>query len=230
MNMDECFACPNHATTREHVPPICLFPELKDTVDGRDHRKSLITVPACEEHNTNKSADDWYFLWVLSTNVMANTVGTYQAMTKLARGHKRRPVLGASIIDNAVDVMVDIPQASGMLEASEAPLDGERFDRILRLVALGVYRHHYGRRWLGQANIQPDFIGTSGPQLRAKNASLRRELFDVAGRLFDGQPRYGHNPDVFWYQTADALESDACVMRFAFYGRCTATGLFTKSG
>lgn len=64
---DTCFACSNSATTHEHVPPACLFPETKDTDCNQDFRRNLITVPACADHNLRKSSDDEYFLWVLST-------------------------------------------------------------------------------------------------------------------------------------------------------------------
>src|SRR5205823_5895138 len=50
-----------------------------------------------------KSTDDEYFRWVVST-LAANCVGTWQAHTKVARAHGRRPALGQSIVNDAKDV------------------------------------------------------------------------------------------------------------------------------
>src|SRR5207249_7535044 len=53
----QCYMCDRQATSHEHVPPKCIFPERKDT-DGQDLRAQLITVPSCDIHNSKKSKDD----------------------------------------------------------------------------------------------------------------------------------------------------------------------------
>jgi hypothetical protein len=58
--------CEMAATSREHVPPLCIFPEMKDMQDGTDYRQNLITVPACDAHNLKKSADDEYLQLILT--------------------------------------------------------------------------------------------------------------------------------------------------------------------
>ena len=63
--MAKCYMCDNLATTIEHAPPKCIFPEKKDLPAGMDLRKELITVPSCEEHNTAKSTDDEYLLNII---------------------------------------------------------------------------------------------------------------------------------------------------------------------
>lgn len=70
-----CYMCEAPGPTREHVPPQRLFPEQKDTVDGHDRRKNLITVPSCELHNTKKSHEDQYFIFVLESHFLVNEVG-----------------------------------------------------------------------------------------------------------------------------------------------------------
>lgn len=47
-----CYRCNNIATSVEHVPAKCFFP--------KEHRKNLITVPSCEQHNNETSKDDEY--------------------------------------------------------------------------------------------------------------------------------------------------------------------------
>src|SRR5438105_15027083 len=52
-NLIECAYCPQPATTRDHLPPECMFtPPL---------RIDLVTVPACKTCNNGASADDEAF-------------------------------------------------------------------------------------------------------------------------------------------------------------------------
>ena len=146
---DTCFACSSHATTREHVPPVCLFPETRDTDSNQDFRRNLITVPACADHNLAKSDDDEYFLWVLSTNLSANSVARQQVSTKLRRARERRPALGQAILSETKEVTVVDSHSGTKHHAIEVPLNSARFQRVLDLVALGLYRHHFCKRWQG---------------------------------------------------------------------------------
>ena len=76
MSNNTCYMCEAVATTDEHAPPRCLFPETKDLIDkSLDLRKELITVPACKEHNTAKSTDDEYLLNILSLNITSGSHG-----------------------------------------------------------------------------------------------------------------------------------------------------------
>lgn len=228
--LDRCFACRNPATTREHVPPLCLFPETKNAEGGRDLRRNLITVPACVDHNLAKSTDDEYFRWVVSTNVAANHVGTWQAVTKVARAHGRRPALGQSILEGAKNVTVVDSRTGLEYSTAEAPLDGARFTRVLDLVALGVYRHHFGESRSGTVRVHPDFIADIGPEWTTDVDTARIVLFEVADRLFAPETKRGDNPDIFWYQVHESRMPDQCQMRLAFYSGCTATALFRSSG
>ena len=59
---DTCYMCHKPASTREHAPPLCFFPEAKDLEPPQDLRKHLITVPSCPDHNLSASKDDEYAL------------------------------------------------------------------------------------------------------------------------------------------------------------------------
>src|SRR3954447_2286562 len=47
-----CVYCDKPATTRDHIPPRCLFGENKPS--------NLVTVPACEKCNNGAARDDEY--------------------------------------------------------------------------------------------------------------------------------------------------------------------------
>lgn len=221
-----CFACSSYATTREHVPPGCLFPQTKDTDGYQDFRRNLITVSACSDHNLAKSGDDEYLLWVLSTNLSANSVARQQVSTKLRRARARRPALGQAILNDTKDIIVVDSLSGGKHDAVEVPLNYARFQRVLDLVALGLYRHHFRKRWPGSIRVHPDFIGSSDVGQVVDTDTHRIVLFDAAEKLFASEAKYGENPDVFWYQIHKPTDHYRCLMRLVFYGGCTATAFF----
>lgn len=223
---DTCFACSNPAMSREHVPPACLFPEAKDTDGTQDYRRNLITVPACKDHNLAKSDDDSYFLWVLSTSLPANAVARGQVATKLKRAHTRRPALGSSVLSYAKDVVVADSHSCTKHDAVEIPLDGARFQKVLELIARGLYSHHFGQRWTGKVLVLPDFIAFPEAPAQADVDANRLVLFNCAQQLFAAHTQYGENPDVFWYRVHKSMVQYRCLMRLAFYGHCTATVFF----
>src|SRR5580765_5494653 len=90
MNEKEiCYKCGTSATSREHVPPLCFFPEKKD-INNIDFRINLITVPSCEEHNAKKSTDDEFLMAALSGIVGNNEVGYVHTKTKVKRALARK--------------------------------------------------------------------------------------------------------------------------------------------
>jgi hypothetical protein len=83
--------CESIATSVEHAPPKCIFPEAKDTLSGEDYRKNLITVPSCDAHNLARSKDDEYLLHVLAASITSNNVGLNQFLTKSRRAFDESP-------------------------------------------------------------------------------------------------------------------------------------------
>jgi len=84
---DVCYWCGGIATSLEHIPPKCIFPEKKDIdkIFNQSFRDELITVPSCDLHNSKKSKDDEYFLVCLSSLVGNNDVSLIHTYTKVRR-------------------------------------------------------------------------------------------------------------------------------------------------
>ena len=93
MNNEICYWCGKSATSMEHVPPKCLFPEEKDVKDilQKSYRNNLIRVPSCDEHNMKKSNLDEYLMVTLSGNVGKNFVAYIHTATKASRSRIRNP-------------------------------------------------------------------------------------------------------------------------------------------
>lgn len=224
--MPTCYACANPATTNEHVPPKCLFPERKDVPEGVDLRRNLISVPSCEEHNLRKSRDDEYFLHVLSFNLPANGTADGQITTKIARAIERRPALSKSLMQAQRPVLVIDDRTREIYETAEVALDGARFEKTLNLIALGIYFHHYHARWNGNLRVVSEFIAFPYEATASEiNASISA-LAVYAEQLFAGANHYGENPDVFSYQIVEPDHKYQCLLRLSFYGDCKATAFF----
>jgi hypothetical protein len=84
-----CYMCSQAATSREHVPPACLFPEKKD-IKTSIFRNNLITVPSCDLQNSKKSKDDEFLMACLAGIVGNNVIGFFHNMTKVKRALERK--------------------------------------------------------------------------------------------------------------------------------------------
>jgi hypothetical protein len=221
--IEVCYACDRAATSREHVPPDCLFPKASAT-GGRDLRRNLIKVPSCNEHNAGKSLDDEYLRLVLSVNICGNEFARRNAETKVARSVLRSDALTQLFLSDLPDVDV-VDSATGRVhEGTLFPLDRPRLLRCLEAIARGLFLHHHGYRWLDEIRVHCDFLPATDGPARAQDEERRRVLFDAANARFANADRHGENPEVFWYQAVD--DGGRFTMRLGFYGSCRVTVVF----
>jgi hypothetical protein len=77
---DTCYYCGKPAVGDEHFPPKSFFPQ--------NQRSRLVVVPACKEHNQEKSTDDEYVRTMLLYDIRADGAEHLLAL----RGTSRRAV------------------------------------------------------------------------------------------------------------------------------------------
>ena len=82
---ETCYACAAVACSVEHCPPLSFFPE--------GHRKDLITVPSCSDHNHVNSKDVEYTRNWLTTSWGVNTAGQNLFDGKTKKSFDRSPRL-----------------------------------------------------------------------------------------------------------------------------------------
>lgn len=200
--------CSASATSREHVPPKCLFPAREDVGDTH-YRASLITVPACAAHNPRKSKDDEYLMLVLPSHYGTNSVARLQMRSKVQRALNRRPELKRRAYS---------PQAPALLDGRETGvflLDEKRFDRVFGWMARGLHFHHTG----GIKLLAPvDIYALSAGSFDVSTQRIHNEMRPLVAALFEGRAKLGANPDVFFYQVAVKQARDAAVLKLTFYG------------
>lgn len=221
-----CYCCDRVATTVEHVPPLCIFPERKDLPTGMDLRRNLITVPSCRTHNLKKSGDDEYLMYALVTNLPAGKIAFHHFSTKVLRAISRRPRLAQRILSQITPITVHDTQTQETFQTVAVQAEGERLEHVLRQVAFGIYRHHFAETWSGPIRVVPEFLRfVHERQSREWNISLQ-EASGYADQLFSTGQTYGENPSVFCYQVVQPAMPYHSVIRMHFYGGCKVLALF----
>lgn len=213
MKKSSCYYCGRTATSIEHVPPRCIFPERKDAF-GADMRKNLITVPSCDEHNLEKSKDDEFLMACVTPVVGNNGAGYIQTQTKLRRAFDRSDGrLLRAIMPGAKEAGVV------MLGGTRFPIlvghaDMRRLCCILEHVAHGLYFHVMKSRFIGKCHVIPNFVRSpEDPELA---------VIQKCARLMFQQERSnwlwcGQNPDVFRFQFGSADQYGLYPMVMTFF-------------
>jgi hypothetical protein len=209
---DTCYFCGSVATSVEHVPPACLFPEQKDLDDDVDYRKNLITVPSCDEHNSHKSKDDEYVQLILVNGYFNNKAGQDHFSSKIVRAMSRRPALLAALYADADPVTIDgIPTVA-------INIDRERFNRALERIVKGLCVKLFGERWPNELEIHtPVLLAMDEPDADQVN-SLVADLSKSIIWCLEGAEKHGENQDIFWCQLLMDKAKDRLLCRMVFYG------------
>ena len=209
---DSCYYCGQQATSDEHVPPKTIFPKLGDSPDGRDYRRGLLTVRSCDTHNTEKSKEDEYLLYVLAMSLPANEVAKSQFLTKVRRAIERRPKLLDRLLFKTQEVVVHDTASNKWHKTLAIQPEEHRLIGIFTCIAKALYFHEKGSVWPGKVSVLIEFMLSFDdlPQ-NERQGLLEQQLNSV----LSDTPRKGENPDVFSYQFVEM--DDKTFIRLHFY-------------
>lgn len=200
--MKTCYMCSAPKTSKEHVPPDCLFP--KDV----NYRKNLITVPSCDQHNGHKSEDDLFFLFVMIVHFGNNSIGKdhfntkiYPAIVKHVATYKR--LIGTTLPS---------PLEKG---GKSIEIARDRLDEYASNMGRALYFKVFKDKWLNKIQVEI-------PSLRyLENGKFFAETLSgsmIASQLLikSGDVPKGDNPKVFSYLiNRNASSSEfACELQF----------------
>jgi hypothetical protein len=214
--------CASTATSREHAPPRCLFPAAKDTPEGANHRKNLVTVPSCDAHNSEKSHDDEYLLFALAGSYTSSGVGLHQFLTKVARAFEKRPSKASNFIRKSVPVQLKRVEDEAWEHGAQVIIEGDRIDGVLSNCARALYHHHTGLKFQGPVEILTNFTMYMDEHVQA---SVSKD-FDTTARMLADEPLIGENPNVFSYKFKET--DTMALFYFCFYESSTALARFKK--
>lgn len=201
--------CEKPATSDEHAPPRCIFPELKDVSDATNRRENLITVPSCDEHNSVKSKDDEYLLYILSLSITSNSVGHTQANSKVKRAIARKPNLLSKFNQNATQIPFTNFNNGNKSDAIATLIDGDRINSALDKCARALYFHTTGQKFIGIAKVINGFLLSS-----QENSENKVEIFEQTKNIFNHYQYLGNNQDTFKYKIIDVNESAMLLLEF----------------
>ena len=210
MQQEQCYMCSRAATSTEHVPPKCLFPELKDAKENL--RINLITVPSCDEHNGKKSDDDEFLMVSIAGIIGNNSIGYSHYHGKVQRSLKRtayrllkkvflnRKILRLGNENKFIDVVWGTP-------------DYERLIKCFTHIAYGIHRHHFKQNFTGSLVPYLGFLHTSEKNPKTFKAFIKEKVKIELGN----QPKYGDNKSVFYYQFTNPDRFGIYLAKLCFY-------------
>lgn len=205
--------CGRLATTREHTPPLCLFPEIKDT-HGINFRKNLITVPSCDDHNSKKSKDDEFLMVLLAGIVGNNFLGFYHTQTKVSRALRRKSedFLTKTVMRNARYHEVKATSGKKYYIISGNP-DYQRLVKCFEHIVAGLYYNEFREVFKGKFKMFLGFINYNDDDTNTLVKYIKRgfELEKLA------QEEKGDNPGIFKYQFCSPDEFGLIGLKMTFY-------------
>lgn len=193
--VEYCYWCGKPATSKEHVPPKCLFPERKDmeNVFDESFRNDLITVPSCDKHNIKKSNDDEYLMACIAGRVGNNSVAFVHNSTKIKRAIDRNPHLLKADEETVIDVN------GTKFPVKWVTVDTVRLIHSFEAIARAIYYHEFGQSFSGSCKVVSKIFFS----LEDKNSTIFN--FRAAKLIEAEQPHWktqikGSNPKIFTYQ------------------------------
>lgn len=205
-----CYMCDAPATGNEHVPPRCLFPEKRD-IPGLNLRKNLISVPSCDTHNSRKSKDDEYLLFVLVSHFENNRIAGNQFRSKILRALNKRPNLLSIYKRETKNVLLNGQPTLAF------KFDRVRVDRELDHIVRGLHCHEFNHTWTKRIAIHsPAMFVLEGRNAQFVNRTTQN-IASYASMFFNDKAKKGDNPEIFWYQLHAEPVNNRLIVRMCFY-------------
>ncbi|HRD00831.1 MAG TPA: hypothetical protein PL080_06780 [Candidatus Syntrophosphaera thermopropionivorans] len=182
--------CNEYATSKEHVPAKCFFPENPTT------RVNLITVRSCKAHNEDSSNDDQYTRDVIVMSAFGSYFAKHQFNYKTHPCFLKQPGYLKLFLQEVISVATDL----GNTKAFQ--IDRKRFDRTIKKYAYGLYFNTYKTHWERDLSVATDHLyekSSNGKELVPDDLGIiirefKSEHWPLPDNVFNGS-----NQDVFKY-------------------------------
>jgi hypothetical protein len=199
--MDTCYMCEAPATSREHIPPRCIFPK------GEAFRKDLMTVPSCDAHNGQKSTSDQYLRHVLiaalGNNPLALQVADEAAIPRL----EKQPHLMKTFLPDLREVTYE------GIRTGAFRVDVERFNSVIGALVRGLYFKEIGKKLVSSLDFMWSALHYPS-SLESPFAAITRQSEERHPADYKGA-----NPEVFAYafNLVEEGEETKGLCRLRFY-------------
>jgi hypothetical protein len=135
----KCYQCDSDGVTKEHIPAKSFFPD--------NHRKNLITVPSCHDHNTSNSEDVEYVRNLITSHINANDVGMSHFQDKVIRSFDNSPKLFHRSFRDASTVLLSSE------ESLTYRFEFRRLAKVMSDLAYGLYFRDFRKSFMGTWGI-----------------------------------------------------------------------------
>jgi hypothetical protein len=197
-----CYICSQAASSKEHTPARCFFP------DDPTYRKNLVTVPSCKTHNEDTSKDDEYVRNIITMSMENNAVAYKQFIEKTVKSLKESP--GLLAITTAAKKKVTVNgQPSTAFE-----IDRIRFDKVIKKMSYALFFNQYKMPWNRKLIIMARNLYDKDMQVDEFGA-----LVAAYEQCFPLDNFLGNNPKVFKYSflPGSSLDPNDSILRLIFY-------------
>jgi len=168
---------------------------------------------------------------VLALNLLNNTQGQTQAVTKVLRALARSPGLAQRVLGASRAIALEDGLTGKVEQTLAFSPDDKRLSSAFEHIARALHFHHFHERWPGSVQTFAEFLVVIGPPDSVKRNQHLQDSREAAGRLFDGAAKHGQNQDIFFYQLfEDPTQVGRRFMRLTFYGGTRALALFLPEG
>jgi hypothetical protein len=199
--------CDSIETSREHTPPLCFFPDSKKI--GRDLRRNLITVPACDRHNSQKSKDDEFLRSVILMTPGINEAKQHLFFGKLLPAVSRKSHVYRSFFEDKGTVV----QGKGRA----LKIDRKRFDHCIDHLARAIFFDAFKDKWrLPISIISPNFYSGIGSDKMVPHQPTLRAV-EISREFLSSEPNRGTNPEVFLYRIRYDEPNESYAFAAIFY-------------
>lgn len=202
-----CYMCDAIATSREHVPPVCFFPEQKDI--KRDLRKNLITVPSCVTHNSEKSDDDAILCAIVLMIADKSGVAHHLFCDKFLKAVRRKPHVYRQCFTDRGWV--------NDMQAGAFQIDRERFRICMDRMTRAIFRYEYGWSWPERILMETPKLFTGIIDGRVLVDHNRMTALAGIKILMSVLPEKGCNPEVFFYRSLFDESQQIFALEVCFY-------------
>lgn len=165
MKEEGCYVCGSEVVGEEHVPPASYFP--------KGPKGQLIKVPSCKQHNYDLQHDQEYVRAIVATEQSTNLFARKLSQDKVVRSIVRSQRMLYEVMSAAEPTLAFNGEPTAKLIA-----DLSRFNRVMVMIAYGVYFHLHRKRYFGGFDIySPNFTSIGNETERD------REYISVLSRL-----------------------------------------------
>ena len=207
-----CYMCGDIATSYEHAPPKCIFPEQKDLPEGMDLRKNLITVPSCEVHNSNKSTDDEFLLFIVVHGYFNNKEGKDHFFSKVVRAFERRPKFIENLYKSKMPIVVDGE------ETVAVNIDVERFNKTISNICRALYFYETQEKWMHRIDVVSPMLYAMYQEGEDEINERTKKIYTTALQGLEHEEFRGDNKQIFCYKMSANRDRTKMICNLVLYG------------